>query len=367
MTICIRADASIKIGSGHVMRCLTLAEELRDRGNFVLFICRDLQGNLSSLIQGRGFTTYLLPKPTSNIPAGDSMYAEWLGVSQEEDVQETLSILQQHSINPDWFVLDHYGIDYRWHQITRQTGANIFCIDDLANRRLHCDILLDQNLYHHSARRYSGSVPKTTIQLLGPHFALLRSEFYTIQQAVIEQRKKHNGKIRRIFVFFGGSDPTNETKKTIEALSLLNKPEIVADIIVGAVNPHREEIRALCQNYSQMNFYCQVDNIAEYMANADIALGAGGSTTWERCCLGLPTLTISLAENQSEIAQTVDDYGLQKNLGWYEAVTAKMIYSAIEEWMNSPDRLTEMSKKAFDMVDGLGVRRVVDEIVNFSE
>jgi UDP-2,4-diacetamido-2,4,6-trideoxy-beta-L-altropyranose hydrolase len=326
MKIVIRLDSSITIGSGHLMRCLTLVDQLRDHGSTVYFVCRDLPGNFCSLVRNKGYDVREL--------VVDSETVDW-----QRDARQTEMLLEE--IQPiDWLIVDHYGLDIRWEQFMRQTVKKIMVIDDLANRVHDCDILLDQNLYSNMEDRYSKLVPKECICLLGPQYALLRSEFLKIGKDI----RKHDGDIRRILIFFGGSDPSNETGKALEALFLLKKACIEADVIVGFANPHKDKIKTVCQKENNIRYHCQVDNMARLMLNADLAIGAGGTTAWERCYLGLPTITVIIAENQIELTENLAKNGAIFNLGWYENVSQIDIAKAIQYLIDNKNEVKTMSR-----------------------
>lgn len=364
MNIVIRADAAVHIGSGHVMRCLTLADELRERGARVTFICRDWEGHLERHISAKGYTCILLKRPFETYSEPHSEYASWLGVSKEQDARETLAAIEQSlgKESIDWCIVDHYGIDAEWHGIIRQTARKIMVIDDIANREYDCDVLLDQNLYDNPKDRYISRVSPKCRLLFGPEYALLRPEFREARER-LGSRLVRNGEIRRIMVFFGGSDPSNETVKAVKALQMLDNKEIEADVIVGIANPHRAEVEQLCALSPNIHFHCQVPNMADFMMKADIALGAGGSTTWERCCLGLPTLAVIIAENQAEMTQTAALHGLQWNMGWHHEISAQSIASKLQEIMTDSESHHRISTRIVRVVDGEGTRRVVDYLV----
>jgi UDP-2,4-diacetamido-2,4,6-trideoxy-beta-L-altropyranose hydrolase len=360
MNVLIRADASVEIGSGHVMRCLTLADELRSRGAAVAFACRAFDGNLLEHIHQQGFRTYAFKPPTAQqisslANEARSMYQRWLGVPWSYDAGQTAELAQ--ALHTDLLIVDHYGIDAQWHTQLRPYVKRIVCIDDIANRSLNCDVLLDQNLYDNPQARYSLRVPPTCHTLLGPRFALLRPEFSKHRTTPARQ---HDGSIRRIVIFFGGSDPSNETAKAVQALQLLNHPTLMADVIVGIANPHKHDVERLCSTMPNVAFHCQIPNMADFMDCADLALGAGGSTTWERCCLGLPTIAVVIAENQREMTETAARKRIQWNVGWHEQVTPEVIASAIEHCLAHPQEVATTSQAAQKLVDGLGVQRVAN-------
>lgn len=362
MNVLIRADAAVHIGSGHVMRCLTLADELRNRGARVVFVCRDFEGNLQKHITSKGYQCFLLPRPENAYSVDGDEYAAWLGALQEEDADATASICKACIIEYgkiDWLITDHYAIDERWQSRLRPLVQGIAVIDDIANRPHDCDILLDQNLYDEAEKRYVGLVPPECRLLLGPEYALLRPEFREARQR-LGQRLVRDGNVKRIMVFFGGSDPSNETAKAIHALQMLDRNDIEADIIVGIANPHRAEVEQLCAQTPNLHFHCQVPNMADFMCKADLALGAGGSTTWERCCLGLPAIAVVIAENQKEMAETAARHGLQWNAGWYNTLTTEHLTRCIANTIQSPAEMMTVSERVHRLVDGKGVSHVAE-------
>jgi UDP-2,4-diacetamido-2,4,6-trideoxy-beta-L-altropyranose hydrolase len=318
MKILVRTDASVEIGSGHLMRCLTLADQLRCEGAEVAFICRDLPGGMFDLLNARGYRFAKLP------------LAEVEKVTQQYDADETNKVaVQLFPDGVDWLVVDHYQLDAAWERLLRPCARKLMVIDDLANRPHDCDLLLDQNYYKDMEWRYHGLVPEGCITLLGPKYVLLRPEFATARQ----RRRARDGTVRRILIFFGGSDPTNQTKKAVEAIRLLGERDIEVDVVVGSANPYRNSIRKLCSELPNVEFHCQVSNMAELILNADLGIGAGGAAMWERCCLGLPTITVVFAANQVRTTEDVAGLGAIEYLGWsdhlipedYARVVAKLL------------------------------------------
>ncbi|MDS9995832.1 UDP-2,4-diacetamido-2,4,6-trideoxy-beta-L-altropyranose hydrolase [Bacillus atrophaeus] len=349
MNILFRTDASIEIGTGHAMRCLTLADALRKKGANIIFVCRNLQGNLAEVIREKQFDLIMLPEPKKNvfIPKA-TPHSDWLGVPWYADTTETIRAMKDMNKEISLLIIDHYAIDINWEMKVKKYVKKMMVIDDLADRLHDCDILLDQNLYHDYKDRYVNLVPQSCKQFLGPEYVLLRDEFYSFHPS----HKNCDGSVKKILVFFGGSDPTNETKKVIKAFQQLPPQDIELDIVIGNTNTHKKEIESICKKHTFCNFHCQVNHIAELMYNADLAIGAGGTTTWERCYLGLPAIVITVAENQESIAQTLDQLGAIKYLGPKESVNESDIVSAIQEIMNNPLSLQQMSRKARMLLEG---------------
>ncbi len=329
MLVVIRVDSSSQIGSGHLMRCLTLAGQLKKQGVEVAFICRDLEGNLTELVKKHGYELYLLPRATKD----DTLtgYATWLTASQNRDAEETIAIIQKFSV-VNRLVVDSYAIDETWEKLLRPYVQEIFVIDDLANRRHDCDVLLDQNYYLDKEHRYDGLLPESCKLLLGPEHALLREEFYETKKHL----RKRDGSIHNILVFYGGSDLTDETTKAIHALIELNLPGVTADVIVGASNKQKGKISELCAQHEFLHYHEQVSNMAEFMNNADLMLGAGGTTTWERLFLELPAIVTAIADNQVKVCEDCAKAKMIDYLGLSRDVTQVALKNAVMSHIGRP-------------------------------
>jgi len=307
--IVFRVDSSAKIATGHVMRCLTLAKALKKQGVEIIFICRDLEGNIIDRVKKENFEVKILPKPSKSIKSEpENPYLEWLEVNLSEDAKQTKEIISKLVAKPT-LIIDHYAIDEIWENEIRESVNKIIAIDDLANRKHNCDILIDQNLYHNYQNRYDDLVPKNCQKFLGPEYAILREQFFKI-------KPRKRTEVKNILICFGGIDPDNITlkavKATIEAQKTLKINFNV--IVIGAKNNYQEEIKQICGE-NKFEYKDYVDNMADSMHWSDLAIGAGGSMSWERCYMNLPVIVISLAENQIEICQTLNDKGIIKYLG----------------------------------------------------
>lgn len=327
----IRVDASVEIGTGHVMRCLTLAHRLKKDGHMVAFICRGAEGDCITLIEQQGFIVYTLP------PCDDSLW-NFVAEYWKKDAYETIEILKQYNVEK--LIIDHYSIDIKWEQLIRPFVKSIMVIDDLANRKHDCDILLDQNFYLGMETRYEGLVPSSAKMLLGPSHALLRDEFIEAKK----HKKPFNGKVERLFIFFGGSDPTNETEKVLLAIKpIIDQYKLVVDVVVGNSNPNKSKIKQICDEIKNAHFHCQVSNIADLMAQADLAIGGGGATTWERIFMKLPSIVIIIAENQKKVSMDVEKLGVLKIIGESKNVSSKDIYRFLNEMIIDKNILNEMN------------------------
>jgi UDP-2,4-diacetamido-2,4,6-trideoxy-beta-L-altropyranose hydrolase len=353
--IAFRTDASDQIGTGHFMRCLTLADGLKQRGAQIRFVSRHLPEYLRSMLVAKGHEFALLDSVQNYVPLDELAHAHWLAVRQEQDAADSIRALSDRTW--DWLIVDHYALDSRWESVLRKTAKKIMVVDDIADRQHDCDLLLDQNFYADMHTRYTSKVPSHCELLMGPCYALLRDEFRQLH----EQVKPRNGPVKRILVFFGGVDADNYTGRTIEALSGIEMSDSYVDVVIGAPHPFREKIKAACV---QHGFIChiQTDKMAELMAAADLAIGAGGSTSWERCCLGLPALLVALADNQINIAKALDLFGACIYIGTLKTASAPIMRSTIVSFLKTQDQIKVLSKKAFSLADGLGVNRVCQEM-----
>lgn len=363
--ILFRTDASLKIGTGHVMRCLTLAQSLREEGAEVAFVCRVHPGNLIGKLRKKYFGVHELSlgnafdrnlaNKKKRLTVED--YQDWLGCNQEEDAQATLKVVGKEQY--DWLIVDHYGLDERWESQLRPITQKLMVIDDLANRRHECDLLLDQNYFVDATSRYESLIPASALRFLGPEYALLRPEF----AATRSQQRSRIREIQRVFVFLGGTDPDNITGLALGALSDPAFLHLEVDVVLGSTNPHREQITTLVSQRPNTQLHIQVSNIAELMAKADLAIGAGGSTTWERLCLRLPSLVVSIAENQRKCMEVLDQKGWIRYLGECSDLKKNRIRDVLLDELTTKSTLASKSKDS--LVDGNGLKRLVCALKDF--
>lgn len=355
-----RTDASLRIGSGHVMRCLTLADALKARGAQCLFVCREHPGNLIEQIRQRGFVVNGLPVGAEDVVLNDPAnvaqpnYAAWLGADWATDAAQTKICAGETVV--DWLIVDHYALDARWEQALRPMCRNLMVIDDLADRPHDCDVLLDQNFFLDGETRYNGLIPPSCTRLLGPQYALLRPEFAEARKRL----KPRSGEVSRLFIFFGGSDPENVTGRVLETMSFPEFRHLEIDVVLGRSNPHRAEIEKQIATRPRSRLHIQVENMAELMAQADLALGAGGCTTWERLCLGLPSLVITVAENQVPFTKDLHQEGFLTWLGGGEAIGPDDIRSALVKLIEQNTGAHRQALRGKVLVRGNGTAQVAN-------
>lgn len=360
MLFAFRVDASKIIGNGHVIRCLTLASYLRDKGCESFFITRQHDGNLAELIKSEGFEVNAIPVDGANFNSLNN-YANWLGGAWNLDAEATINIFANR--RPNWVIVDHYAVDQRWEQYVRPHTDRLGVIDDLANRNHDCDLLLDQNFTgYKGVSRYCGLVPNTCHLLLGPRYALLQPQYSKLRA----QAFKRESKIKRIFIYFGGADVKNLTGIAVEALLALNLTNINVDVVIDSNHPYAEILHERLIQHSNFRLHGRVSTLAPLMFAADLAIGAAGVTTWERCCLGLPTLVVTLAENQKPIAEYLANIKTIYWLGHCDDVDVTEFSKALRKFL-SGEELRDYSARAFDLVDGLGAQRVVNKLLTYDE
>lgn len=361
--VVFRTDASLAIGTGHVMRCLTLADALKARQVSCHFVCRDLPGQLIDAIRQRGHEVHVLPKAEeSTTPADDTRepaHAGWLTTDWRTDAEQTFALLK--TLSPEWLVVDHYALDARWEDATRPGYGRLFVIDDLADRPHAADLLLDQNLGR-EARDYAALVPPTCDCLIGPQYALLRPEFAEYREASLARRQRPS--LSNILITMGGIDKDNATGRVLEVLaSSPLPPYCTLSVVMGANAPWLASVQAQALEMPwETEVAVNVNDMARRMSQADLAIGAAGSTSWERCCLGVPTLTVVLADNQREVAKELHDIGAAISLGDLEQMYAELALR-LGKLINRTSLLFEHSVTAARLTNGSGVSLVSERLL----
>ena len=328
MTVYFRVDSSEAIGSGHVMRCLTLADRIKNNNvnEKIIFLSKPHFKNIISVIKQRGFDVRILSEPKSK---GAIDEKTWLGTSQEHDSQEVIAVIEGDTENPKTLIIDHYSLDIEWEKRVRLYVDKIIVIDDLANRKHDCDILLDQNFYLDKETRYQGLVPEHAQLLLGCEYALLRPEFYDYTKNYV-----FKAKIKNIFVFFGGIDAAGMTLRTIQILK--DYPYIHAHIVSSEHCADWQRLSDICAEAPYFTLYKNVDNMAQLMASCDVAIGAGGTTQWERACIGIPSLVVSIADNQTHICQDTAETGYCYYAGKCQDMSQETYSIMLESFILNP-------------------------------
>jgi UDP-2,4-diacetamido-2,4,6-trideoxy-beta-L-altropyranose hydrolase len=326
MRVVFRTDASALIGSGHVMRCLALAERLQHRGARIEFLCRELPGHEFDEIERKGYGLTRLPS------AG--------GTSWEKDAHDSLAACTSDPGAIDLLVIDHYGLDARWERAFRPRVRRIFVFDDLADRPHDCDVLLDQNLREHPQTRYAGLVPPGTRVFVGPQYALLRAEFERIAA-----RSRDRG-IAQLLVYLGGGESRQELVRIVAGLHGLGAAAPASVVVLGKANPDASAVRRAASGLPSVTLLDTTTRMADLMDGADLAIGTCGIAAWERCALGLPSLVVITADNQRDDARTLHVLGAARSLGNAGTVPATRWTAEIDALRRDPTALQRMSRAA---------------------
>ncbi len=360
-SIAIRVDYSPQIGSGHYMRCKTLATELQKQGCRIAFMFRYLPEFCQEELRELGFELLRLQAsflPPAPLPEGYSppRHASWLGASSLEDAEACLTTCSGRQPF-DWMIIDHYALDVIWEKATAPLRRRLMVIDDLADRPHDCNLLVDQNCYCNAEHRYERLVPTSCLCLLGSQYAILREQFRTARKRMVIR----NGPVRRLLIFMGSSDAGNHTQRVMEALTHLpgSLPRHV-EVIASRANAHFESLRAQC-NHMGWIFIADTPDMAEHMLVADAAIGAAGSSNLERFCMGLPAFVLSVAHNQDQMLEDCKKQGL---LHAHKKGVA--LEDALLTFLADDNLRNVMSRRCASVVDGLGVGRILSAMKTIS-
>jgi UDP-2,4-diacetamido-2,4,6-trideoxy-beta-L-altropyranose hydrolase len=358
-TFAFRVDSSLIIGSGHLRRCLVFADRLRLSGARTIFICRDHPGNANRLVIDEGHQLIELREP-DNVGNEDQSvtvelnYARWLGVPLVADVAETLAAITDDIVTV--MVVDHYAINADWHRAVRPHVSKIVVIDDLADRDHDCDFLIDTATLNPA--RYKSLIPPETRLLLGPRYALLRPEFSKVEP----DSRKDAGPISRVLIAFGGIDAENATSAALDAVVAALPDGVVVDVVLGSAAPHQKAIRARCGENPSCTLHVDTSDMATVMLKADLAIGAAGVISWERACVGLPSVVVVIADNQRLTADALAESGCALVVATGAPLAPKLA-AALTLLADNPGVRRRMSAAGHALVDGRGAARVVATIM----
>ena len=353
MKIVFRVDASHHIGSGHVMRCLVLAKALRQEGHNVMFASRAQKGDMIDFVRSQGFAVSELVQPAQwQEPKHTADYQAWLQVSEGTDASSFI----QNVESVDFVIVDHYGLNKAWEsQIRAHYSCQIMVIDDLV-REHECDLLLDQT-YGRDVAAYRHAVSASAKVLSGCQYALLNPFFSQLRETVID-RGERPVPFHRVLISMGGVDNPNATLAVLKGLSKRRNLIDYATVVINPKAPHYKEVLDFVVEHrdwvKQRDF---VENMAQLMSEHTVAIGAPGTTSWERACMGLPNIIIPLADNQQTICQNL------VNAGASIAVELDSIGDRLPSALDSLlDDYSVYLTRNLKLCDGLGLRRVIREI-----
>ena len=365
LKIAIRVDASKNIGGGHFRRCLTLAKEAQRKGHLVIFISAQLPEREIHLLKKNNmlFENILFKKNEkqlidTNIKNKQDFYINWLKLPILDDAKRTSKTLEQ--FQPNWIIFDHYGLDIEWVNKIRKKHNNCFflAIDDLDNRNLGSDFLLDQTSIINKKRNF-----KSPGILVGPRFALLSNEFNKLRKKSLQERLKRQSvsmknKSFYILISLGLYDNKKLLPTLVNTLSKLDKINII--VATSSECQTLRELKEISKKYENTSLILDSENIAELMLRADICIGASGMSMWERCCMGLPSLTITIANNQKKITKQTSHLNISQELSIGTIKDKKKLTAVVSNLIYSPKKLQTLSKNSSKICDGLGAIKVVN-------
>jgi UDP-2,4-diacetamido-2,4,6-trideoxy-beta-L-altropyranose hydrolase len=362
----IRADANEQIGIGHVMRCLALAEWLSVYQYKPVLITKYFNSFIETKIIELNGKIIIIPEST-DLCDDKYSHSNWLKGSEENDALQCLNVIEQEKstngdISPSFIIVDHYALAAPWEK-TISVHAPILVVDDLSDRQHECKWLIDQTLGKTDSD-YLSLVPDDTKLMIGPKYALIRQEF--TEKARLLKRNLPDTEIK-VLLTLGGVDKNNDTSKLLSFIEVtmgINKKEIVTTVVTSQLNPNLNDLQKTVGRLKKTSLLIDVNNMAELMATNDVCIGAAGSTSWERCVMSLPTLSIVLAENQKTIAKNLSEAGAILNLELMTNITKDYFFEMFNSLIDNIELYNSISKKSNSLCDGLGCQRVIKEVIN---
>lgn len=340
-TLLIRADASVAIGTGHVMRCLALAQAWQYRGGVVAMLSAETTPSIEKRVRGENVEAAPIKSCSGSI----------------QDAAETIVFAQQR--NAKWIVVDGYRFDIAYQRELRSAGLRVLVISDDATESQHAaDLLVNQNVFA-SEDLYRKRESHTRL-LLGTRYAMLRREFGKWQAWHREIPKVAS----RILVTMGGSDPDNFTMRVLEALVMTKDPTLEVIVVAGGSNVNALSLNDVAAKAPlSVRVVTDVENMSELIAWAHLAISGAGSTCWEMCCLGLPMLLVDLAANQRPVAERLEKLGVAIHSGSSQECSIEQLIENVTRLTKDFDARNSMSEKGRQLVDACGAARVCDAMM----
>lgn len=355
MRVAIRVDLSVTIGLGHAQRCRSLAFALRAGGASVLFVSRPIDLDSAKLLDCANDELRLLNSASSSAELFQEAprHAAWAGVHWEQDAAETVERVRDW--RPDWLIVDHYSFDVRWHEAVRKgLGCRILVIDDLADRQLDADILVDHNWSENHRSKYGAYAAHVESMLVGPRYALLGPDY------VSANPYSYRAEVRSIGIFMGGTDAGSLSEMALDACRDVAGFTGSIEIATTSFNSNLLRLRARCAASPATELVIDQASLAGFFSRHDLQIGAGGGATWERCCMGAPTVAVIAAENQVPVLRPLHGLGVLiaiENLG------ASILADTVSRLIDDSEVRRTLAAAARGLIDGMGATRVANEIL----
>ena len=360
MRVAFRVDASSEIGLGHFKRCMSLAKALRDIGSESCFVMRDLGFDPAAELAANNYPLYRLPVPASTrahvtshgTAANTTPHATWAGIDQSIDAEETALALASTPL--DWLVVDQYAFDARWHRLVRaRLACSVAVIDDVADRMICAQVLIDHNHCADHREKYGGHLPLDVPILGGPAYALLGPGYADAP------RYAFNEDVRSIGIFMGGADAGGFSTEAWRACREVARFPGLIEIVTTSSNPHLQELNSVCAIDLRCTLTIDAPSLESFYARHDIQVGAGGGATWERCCIGAPTVATAVASNQLSVLEPLRELGVLRISSRETSELGRQIGDLIQ----NPELRRSLSKSSRLLVDGLGSKRVTNYLL----
>lgn len=344
--VAIRVDASATIGTGHLKRCLSLVKALIEQGAQVSLVTRAIDGVAAQVLHDEPCPVHWLPEPSGSFQTESTStpHAAWAGVPWVHDANDTTNALRTEPV--DWLVVDHYAFDARWHEALRESlSCRLLVIDDTADRALAPDTLLNHNWAPDHRAKYAGRLMHEPHWLVGPRHALLSSAYRNAP------RYSFQPEVQSLGIFMGGTDPGGISARVLAACRAAGFTGAI-EMVTTSANPHLDTLREACTRDTGVRLTLDEPDLAAFFARHDLQVGAGGGATWERCCIGAPTIAIAVAANQLAVVPGV------ASLGAVRAATESTLVEVLREMIADPTTRQALGERAAELVDGRGAQRV---------
>jgi len=352
MKVALRVDASASIGIGHLKRCLALAEALAKVDSQIRFVCRKMDSVATQVLAKQNESVHWLELPDKGFtPATDDPpHAKWAGVSAIDDAQQTVEALAEW--RPDWMVVDHYAFDARWHQTVRKAlGCRLLVIDDLADRPLSANALLDHNWDADHRHKYAACVQGRVTWLTGPRHALLAPTYWTAARCVLRDE------VRSIGIFMGGTDPGGASARVVQTCRAAGFGGAL-EVVSTSASPHLPGLQQACAADPGTTLTLDEPDLAAFFSRHDLQIGAGGGATWERCCIGVPTIALVLATNQAMVVPALDRLGALRAARLDDTSGTEDLHDVLRKLLADAAARKALGQRAATLVDGRGAQRV---------
>jgi len=360
MNAAFRVDFSETIGIGHLFRCLTLAKALHEKGISCVFLSRS--DDVNSLIEKAGHQLVRLSGKENKNTDTEITHASWLSAGWEQDAEESLKICKKY--RPFILIVDHYALDYKWEEVLTDYAEATVVLDDLVDRKHNCQLLIDSN-YLRRAEEYRQLLVKGSEVLAGSEYTLLKPDF-AILRAQAEHRRKATDTINKVLVFIGGGNPKNTMNSVLSALSQVIWPvQPKITVVLSSLYKQVDQVKArLSEMAFETELIVDTPDMARLILDADLAVGASGSSTWERCCLGLPSVNILIANNQQYAHKNLGRAGVIEAVNEKEPLE-KALVTSVQRLVSDMNKWQLISERCFSLIDGLGTGRVVSRILSY--